>query len=148
MKLLSGTFMTNLFVKHLFMWNLCVELREPESSVENFSTTLETCKNGTFIWNLVEPELLTVQPLCGTLWNLNFYKWNLYVEPPGTNWAFKNGTFMWNLSEPELLRMEPLCGTARNFAEPGEGFGRLPQTTPKLYWKNPKPSRLLGKNSI
>ena len=23
-------------------------------------------------WNLVEPDLLTVEPLCGTLWNLNF----------------------------------------------------------------------------
>ena len=27
-----------------------------------------------------------------------------------------------------------------------QGFGQLPQTTPKLYWKNPKPFRLLGKN--
>ena len=26
-----------------------------------------------------------------------------------------------------------------------QGFGQLPQTTPKLYWKNPKPFRLLGK---
>ena len=64
------------------------------------------------MWNLVEPELLTVEPLRGTLC-LNFWKWNLYVEPCGT-WTFKNGTFMWNLVEPELLRMEPLCGTLWN----------------------------------
>ena len=50
---------------------------------------------------------------------------------------------MWNLVEPGLLRMEPLCGTSRNLVP---GFGRLPQTTPDLYWKNPKPFRLLGKN--
>ena len=33
------------------------------------------------MWNLVEPELFRVEPLCGTLWNLNFSEWNLYVEP-------------------------------------------------------------------
>ena len=94
------------------------------------------------MWNLVEPQLLTVEPLCGTLWNLNFQQWNLYVEPCGTS-TFNSGTFMWNLLEPELLRMEPLCGTSRNLVP---DFGRLPQTTPKLYWKNPKPFRLLGNN--
>ena len=43
--------------------------------------------------------------------------------------------------EPELLRMEPVCGTSRNLVQ---GFGRLPHTTPKLYWKNPKLFKLLG----
>ena len=27
---------------------------------------------GTFMWNLVEPQLLRVESLCGTWWNLNF----------------------------------------------------------------------------
>ena len=48
---------------------------------------------------------------------------------------------MWNLVEPQLLRMGPVCGTSRNLVP---GFGGLPQTTPKLYWKNPEPFRLLG----
>ena len=48
---------------------------------------------------------------------------------------------MWNLVEPELFTVEPLCGTSRNLVQ---GFGRLPQTTPKLYWKNPKLFKLLG----
>ena len=63
--------MTNLFVKRLcgtFMWNF----GNLNHSVEPFSATLGTCKSGTFMWNLVEPELLTVEPSCGTLWNLNF----------------------------------------------------------------------------
>ena len=55
------------------------------------------------MWNLAEPELLPIEPLCGTS-------------------TFTNGTFMWNLSELELLRMEPLCETARNLAEPGARF--------------------------
>ena len=38
------------------------------------------------MWNLGEPELLRVEPLCGTLQKLNF----------------KGGTFMRNLGEPEL----------------------------------------------
>ena len=71
----------------------------------------------TFMWNLVEPQPLTMEPLCGTLWNLTFYEWNLYGEPRGTS---------------------------RNLVP---GFRRLPQATPKLYWKNPKPFRLLGKNT-
>ena len=32
----------------------------------------ELFKSGTFMRALVEPERLTVDPLCGTLWNLNF----------------------------------------------------------------------------
>ena len=42
-----------------FMWNLDVELREPESFCEAFSGTLEPL--------FVEPG--------------NFYEWNFYVEP-------------------------------------------------------------------
>ena len=42
--------------------------------------------------------LLRVEPLYGTLGNLNF----------------KSGTFMWNFGEPELLRVDPLCGTLGN----------------------------------
>ena len=43
-----------------------------------------TLNSGTLMWNLVEPELLTVEPLCATLWNLNF----------------KNGTHVRNLAGP------------------------------------------------
>ena len=66
-------------------------------------------------WNLCmePPQLLRVEPLCGTLWNLNFSEWNLYVEPCGTS-TFQNGTFMWNLVEPELLTVKSLCGTLWN----------------------------------
>ena len=46
-----------------------------------------TLQSGTFMWNLVEPELLRMEPLCGTLWNLNFLEWN-------------RGTFMQNPAEP------------------------------------------------
>ena len=57
----------------------------------------------------------------------------------------------------ELLRAEPLCRTLGNlnFQEWNlhvetwgtwcEVSGRLPQTTPKLYWKNRKLFKLLGK---
>ena len=34
-----------------------------------------------------------------------------------------------------------LCGRSRNLVQ---GFGRLPQTTPELFWKNPKLFKLLG----
>ena len=106
---------------------------------------------GTFIWNP-----------CGT-WNL--WVSNVYVEPrvpeslfgtvvePGTFMepqkcgTLGNLNFMWKLcgpwiGEPELLRLEPLCGTLGNLVP---GFGRLPQTTAKLYWKNPKLSSCWGK---
>ena len=59
----------------------------------------------------MEPELLTVEPLCGTWWNLNIEEWRLDVEPCGTS-TFKSGTFMWNLVEPQPVRVEPLCGTS------------------------------------
>ena len=63
--------------------------------------------------------------------------WNLYVEPSFRNVnlhvehlePFKSGNFMWNLGEL------------------GARFPALPQTTPKLYWKNPKLFKLLGKNA-
>ena len=47
------------------------------------------------MWNLVEAELLRVEPW----WNLNFEEWNLYVEPWDT-WTFNSGTFMWKIVEP------------------------------------------------
>ena len=65
------------------------------------------------MWNLAEPQLLRVEPLCGTLWNLNFQEWNLCAEPCGTS-TFKNGIFMWNLVEAQFLRMEPVCGILKN----------------------------------
>ena len=72
--------------------------------------------------------------------------WNLYVELREPE-SFC-GTFLWNLGTFicgtwELVREEPLCGTL-GYLVPG--FGRLPQTTTKLYWKNPKLFKLLGKN--
>ena len=53
------------------------------------------------MWNLVEPELLTVEPM-----------WNL-VEPELLRMESVCGT-SWNLAEPELFRMKPLCGTLWN----------------------------------
>ena len=86
-KLLSGTFMTNLFPKK-FMWNLDVEHREPESFC------------GTFLWNLYLWNLETCNSeTCTFLWNRD---------------TFKSGTCMWYLGEPELLRVEPVCGTLGN----------------------------------
>ena len=58
---------------------------------------VEPFKSGTFMRNLVEPQLLRVQSLSGTLWNFN-------------------RTFMWNLVEPQLLTVEPLCGTWWNLS--------------------------------
>ena len=49
--------------------------------------------SGTFVW-------LRVEPVSGTLWNMNFQEWN--------------GTFMSNLRE-QLLRVEPLCGREPEF---------------------------------
>ena len=68
MKLLSGT-LTNHFAKYLFMRNLDVELREPESFCGTFLWNLGTFIRGTW-------ELVRVGPLCGTLGNLT-----LCVEP-------------------------------------------------------------------
>ena len=121
LKPLCGTFTRNLYTEPLcevfirnlhakpfakrfgrtFMWNFgnlnhSVEPRNP------YLWNLGTCKSGTLMWNLGEPELLRVEPL------------------------------MWNLGELELLRVEPQCETLGNLVP---GFGWLPQTTPKLYWK-------------
>ena len=52
--------------------------------------------------------LSRVEPLCGTLGNLNF----LRVKPWGTCTfmrTFQSGACMWNLGEPEHLKVEPLC---------------------------------------
>ena len=62
--------------------------------------------------------------------------WDLGESSYGTTGTW---TFMWNL---ETLRVEPLCATLRNLVP---GFQLLPQTTPKLYWNNPKLFKLLGK---
>ena len=35
-----------------------------------------------------------------------------------------------------------------NLEEPGSSFGRLPQTTPKLYWRNPKLLSCWGKTNL
>ena len=104
---------TRTFKIGTFMWNLIFSFYKaaPANSVEPCGTS--TFNRGTFMWSLVEPELLTVEPLCGTLWNLNFWQWNLYVEPCWT-WTFNRGTFMWNLVEPQFLTVEPLCGTLWN----------------------------------
>ena len=96
--------------------NVYVEPRELESLC---GTVVEP---GTLM-KLMEPQK------CGTLGNLKFM-WNL--SDPGTFEPW--GTF---------LSLEPLCGTL-GYLVPG--FGRLPRTTPKLYWKNPKLFKLWGKN--
>ena len=36
------------------------------------------------MWNLGEPQLVRMEPLCGTLWNLNFSEWNLYSSQTRT----------------------------------------------------------------
>ena len=64
----------------------------------------------------LEAELLRVEPLYGTLGNLNLEK------DPGT---FGSETCIWNLGEPELLRAEPLW----QLGEPGRF---------RAAWKNPK----------
>ena len=99
----------------------------------------------TLMWNL------DLKPLCGA------FTQNLYVKLLSrtfmTNLFAKPSIILWNLSlEPwnlylwnlELLRVEPVCGTLGNLVP---GFGRLPQTTPKLYRKNPKLFKLLGEKN-
>ena len=85
------------------------------------------------MWNLVEPQLLIVEPLCGTLWNCNFKQWNLYVEPCGTS-TFKNGTCMRNLAEPGARfraaapnHPEALLEGAQAFQAVGEKSEKLPK---------------------
>ena len=66
------------------------------------------------MWNLMKPDSFsgtgtfkggTVEPLYGTLGNLNLEK------DLGT---YKSQTCIWNLGEPELLRVDPVCGTLGN----------------------------------
>ena len=126
---------------------------------ETFEPSCSTC-----IWNLyVEPLNLDVEPclipLCGTftrnlcvkLLSETFmtnifakrlcgtFLWNLGTFVCGTWELVKVEPFIWNLGKPE-----PLCGTSGLVP----GFWPLPQTTPKLYWKNPKLLKLLGKTYI
>ena len=101
-KSLRKAFIRNLHDKSFcetFMWNLYAALLEPKSLSGTFSATLGTCKGGTFMWNLSEPQ--------------TFDSGTIYVEPCGTS-TFDSGTFMWNLVEPQLLRVEPFCGTLWN----------------------------------
>ena len=65
------------------------------------------------MWNLVEPKLLRVEPLCGTLWSLSFKEWNPYVGLCGTS-TFKSGTFIrhWPESLGEVAGF-PRCYTGK-----------------------------------
>ena len=51
---------------------------------------------------------------------------------------------MWDLGEPEPLRAEPLCGTLGDLVP---GFGRLPSTTRKFYWNDPKSLKMWGETN-
>ena len=97
------------------------------------------------MWNLVEPELLRMEPWCGTWWNLNFKQRNLYVEPWGT-WTFKSGTFVWNLGKPQLFRVEPLCGTSRSLAEPGSRFRAAAPNHPEVLLEEPQAFQAVGES--
>ena len=117
---------------------------------------------GTFLWSLGTFisgiwELVRVEPfIYMEPWETWTFMWNRGTFKSGTcTFMWNRGTFksetctyrcMWNLGEPaplwELLRVEPSCVTLANLVP---GFGRLPQTTPKLYWKNPKLFKLWGK---
>ena len=101
--------------------------------------------------NLSEPNVSWMEPSLRNLSEPNVS----WMEPSLRNLSEPNVSWMepWlrNLSEPNVSWMEPSLrnrfhsfGTSRNLVQ---GFGRLPQTTPKLYWKNPKPFRLLGKKT-
>ena len=98
--------------------------------------------------NLSEPNVSWMEPSLRNLSEPN----DSWMEPSLRNLSEPNVSWMepWlrNLSEPNVSWMEPSLqnrfhsfGTSRNLVQ---GFGRLPQTTPKLYWKNLKPFRLLG----
>ena len=47
-----------------------------------------------------------------------------------------------------LTNVEPFPGTAEPHVEPLSLYDSLPQTMPKLYWKNPKLCKLLGKSFL
>ena len=95
-----GTFECGMFVEPWEPESLCGTVVEP-------GTFMKPQKCGTleklnFMWNLCgSSNLLSVEPFCGTLGNLN-----RYVEPSWNLEPFGSGTFMWNLGEPELLRVE------------------------------------------
>ena len=66
-----------------------------------------------------------MEALCGTLWNLNFKQWNLYVEPCGTS-AFKDGTCMRNLAEPGARFREAFQAVGEQRKKPvGSGCATL-----------------------
>ena len=101
--------------------------------------------------NLSEPNVSWMEPSLRNLSEPNVS----WTEPSLRNLSKPNVSWMEpslrNLSEPNVSWMEPSLrnrfhsfGTSRNLVQ---GFGRLPQTTPKLYSKNPKPFRLLGKKT-
>ena len=97
-----------------------------------------TFKNGTITWNLVEPQLLIMEPLLGTLWNLNF----LRMEP-----LF--GT-LWNLNFEENL-----CGTStfksgpcmRNLPEPGARFRAAAPNHPEALLEEPQAFQAVGQKN-
>ena len=104
------------------------------------------------MWNL----FILVWSPCLKALNLYAFIRNLYLEPLWNleplsvelllnQEPLKCGTFLWNLGEPEpscrgisgmwnLFRAEPLW----NLGEPGSRFSSLPQTKPKLCWKDHK----------
>ena len=71
----------------------------------------------------------------------SFYVWQLLSIKRRLPWSglkvlkftIAVGVFTWGL-----------CGTLGSMVR---GFGQLLQTTPKLYWKNPKLFKLLGKKN-
>lgn len=94
---------------------------------------------GTFVWKPGEPK-------CGTLWNLEPFKCGIFIGDLGkpepivqnlwTFWAWKHSV------EPFCGGiLETLCGTLQDLVR---GFRPPQQTTPRLHWKNPKLSKLLG----
>ena len=119
-----------------------------EPSLRNLSKPNVSCTEPC-LRNLSEPNVSWMEPSLRNLSEPNVS----WTEPSLRNLSEPNVSWMEpslrNLSEPNVSWMEPSLrnrfhsfGTSRNLVQ---GFGRLPQTTPKLYWKNPKPFRLLGK---
>ena len=113
-----------------------------------------TSRNLTFHeWNL---HFGTSRNLTCHEWNLHFgisrnltcHEWNLHFGTSRNLTFHERNLWLRNLSEPNLSWMEPSLrnrfhsfGTSRNLVQ---GFGRLPQTTPKLYWKNPNAFQAVG----
>ena len=82
------------------------------------------------MWNLVEPKLVTVKPLCGNLRKLNFWQWNLYVEPCGT-WTFDSGTFIHHRLE-RWARHQACCADVQVRIHWREGRDSSTQRAPKI----------------